>query len=314
MEKSNMATNKYGVLRKKWLTAFGLSLFLGMFGVDRFYLGRVGTGILKLLTLGGFGIWALIDFILITTRNISGIEWVNDGKSDKKTAWILFGVALFIGVAGLISNPDKSVQTSNANNGVTRNEKSKATKEETPAKSPTPKAAKPKLYTGAGDDVVSIKKPYDGPVIVAFECAGCTDNVIVKTNGPEALLVNEIGSYFGRHLVDVTDGANTTEVVITANAAWKLTISGLDKAKTSSGGAVSGKGSDVLYVTGDTTKAAITNVGDSNFIVKAYSLAEGSSFSDLAINTIGSYKGTVPLHAPAFMQIESSGKWSVTPK
>ncbi|MFF5363164.1 TM2 domain-containing protein [Streptomyces scabiei] len=310
-----MATNKYGVLRKRWLTAFGLSLFLGMLGVDRFYLGRVGTGILKLLTLGGFGIWALIDFILVTTRNISGIEWVNDGKSDKKTAWILFGVALFIGVAGFIGSPDRSTQTSNANNGVTSDEKSKTPKEEAPAKeSPAPKAVKPKVYTGAGDDVVSVKKPYDGPVIITFECAGCTGNTVVKTNGPEALLVNEIGAYSGRHLADTTDGANTTEVVITANAAWKLTISGLDKAKTTSGGAVSGKGSDVLYVTGDTTKAAITNVGESNFIVNVYSLAEDSDFSDLAVNTIGSYKGTVPLHAPAFVQIQSNGKWSVTPR
>ncbi len=42
-----------------------LSWFLGTYGVDRFYLGRVGTGIAKLLTLGGFGIWTLTDQFLI---------------------------------------------------------------------------------------------------------------------------------------------------------------------------------------------------------------------------------------------------------
>ena len=40
-----------------------LAWFLGVFGVHRFYLGKIGTGLLMFLTIGGFGIWALIDFI-----------------------------------------------------------------------------------------------------------------------------------------------------------------------------------------------------------------------------------------------------------
>mgnify|MGYP002176688383 CR=1 FL=1 len=37
-----------------------------MFGIDRFYLGYIIWGIVKAVTLGGFGIWALIDAIFIT--------------------------------------------------------------------------------------------------------------------------------------------------------------------------------------------------------------------------------------------------------
>ena len=54
-----------GASPKLRLVALLLCLLVGMLGVHRFYVGKIGTGILELITLGGFGIWVLIDLILI---------------------------------------------------------------------------------------------------------------------------------------------------------------------------------------------------------------------------------------------------------
>lgn len=61
-----MTTTATQTGQKSWVVALVLCLFLGMLGAHRFYTGKIGTGILQILTLGGFfGIWVLIDLILI---------------------------------------------------------------------------------------------------------------------------------------------------------------------------------------------------------------------------------------------------------
>ena len=66
---------------KRILPAFLLCFSLGVFGIHRFYAGKVGTGILQLLTLGGLGIWWLIDMIMIIVGSFT------DGEGNRITEW-----------------------------------------------------------------------------------------------------------------------------------------------------------------------------------------------------------------------------------
>lgn len=61
-------------MENRGLIALILCIFLGGLGVHRFYVGKIGTGILQLVTLGGFGIWVLIDLIMIIVGNFTDSE------------------------------------------------------------------------------------------------------------------------------------------------------------------------------------------------------------------------------------------------
>ncbi len=68
---TGVGARPYDPYAKDWLVALLLSIFLGNLGVDRFYMGHIGTGILKLITFGGLGVWWLIDIILIATDSMT---------------------------------------------------------------------------------------------------------------------------------------------------------------------------------------------------------------------------------------------------
>jgi len=64
--KSNKMENQIKS-EKAFVPTLLLCLLLGRLGVHRFYVGKIGTGVLQLLTLGGLGIWVLIDLVMIVT-------------------------------------------------------------------------------------------------------------------------------------------------------------------------------------------------------------------------------------------------------
>ena len=75
--------------RKNPTTALILGLFLGLLGIDRFYIGHVGLGVGKLLTLGGLWIWQIIDWFLIMgatrRRNIGIAQQIHDSITQMRS-------------------------------------------------------------------------------------------------------------------------------------------------------------------------------------------------------------------------------------
>lgn len=94
--------------QKSAAAAYFLCMFLGFFGIHRFYVGKIGSGILMLLTFGGVGIWVLIDLILIACARFSDKEGrilqfkpLNPATTSQKSGNTTLLIASFLGSFGI---------------------------------------------------------------------------------------------------------------------------------------------------------------------------------------------------------------------
>jgi TM2 domain-containing membrane protein YozV len=104
--KSALNTQTEAVSPRHFLAVFFFSFFWGTWGVDRFYIGKIGTGLLKLLTFGGLGVWTLVDLVIIlsgTMRDKQGRLLAGFAEFKKLAITTTLISAAIIGAVILIS-------------------------------------------------------------------------------------------------------------------------------------------------------------------------------------------------------------------
>lgn len=163
--------------------------------------------------------------------------------------------------------------------------------------------------SGSGDSVVDMPSA-DGYAVMDIEYSGSGNFAVwtLDSSGEKLdLLVNTIGAYSGT----VTDffGGSASMLSVTVDGDWNINIKPMNEMQKFENGA-SGTGDAVGYIDTDSiTKLNITNDGDSNFVVRAV----GTESSDLLVNEIGSYNGTVVwTQEQAIITITSNGNWSLS--
>ena len=72
VDADNVLAGSYG--SRQWTLTFALCLLLGVFGAHRFYTGHIITGVIQLFTVGGFGVWWLIDLFLVGTGHFRDVD------------------------------------------------------------------------------------------------------------------------------------------------------------------------------------------------------------------------------------------------
>lgn len=322
--------------QKSFVATWLFALLLGGLGVDRFYLGKVGTGIAKLLTFGGLGIWALVDLIItLVGKQTDKLGRPLEGYDrHKKVAWIVSAALVLLGVViGAVNGAAAGGRAPTALPQVSQPAAEPAAEVEEPAEEPVEEPAEepaapvvepaddaaswaadaygtfePVTQQGSGDSIIELPA---GAGIVTSSHNGSANfivQVLDANNGSTGdLLVNTIGAYNGTAAYGITAFGEGVRLQVTADGAWELTIAPIASAPDL---AASGSGDGVFLYGGDAGAAALTHDGAANFIVQQHSddfLAMG-----LLVNDIGAYSGTVPMGAgPSVVTVMADGGWTI---
>lgn len=312
-----------------WLFAW----LLGGLGADRFYLGKIGTAVLKLVTLGGFGIWALIDLIIVLAGKTTDKQGQPlTGYDQKKVlAWIVTGIFVVIGAVGgavvgattaatVVAITQPAVQDDPA--AAPADDEAAAPADEAPAVAANDAIAwaddkygtfEATSESGSGDSVITL--PADsaaGLVRASYEGSAFFGvQVLDAKNQPTMdLLVNAIGSYTGITAYGLSgdSGEPGVSLKVTADGPWTIDIGPISY---SAELPTAGAGDDVFLYNGEATTVTLAHDGSGNFMAVEY-MDSGVGLGLLASET-GAYSGTVPISAgPSVIRVNADGGWTIT--
>ena len=168
---------------KQFITAWLLSLIVGFLGIDRFYLGKVGTGLLKLFTFGGLGVWYLVDLIQILTNAMTDkqgkkLQGYTRGNNKQVALFVTIGVVLLSVIFGGTTGARSGKEVINASNDASTQQDTQKTEADAdaetpttaePAKTATPAASPASSETLSQKNAVSKAKSYLGFSSFSYE-------------------------------------------------------------------------------------------------------------------------------------------------
>jgi TM2 domain-containing membrane protein YozV len=329
---------------KSFIVTWLLGWLLGSFGADRFYLGKIGTAIAKLVTAGGFGIWALIDLIMHlvgATRDKQGRRLAGYDQHKKK-AWIItIGVWLlqvviaiivtvivaFTGgfsVSGGVStgNGPQPSDSSPADPGDDQGDDTgddtgdqggdtgqQASGDATAWAESTFGTFDPVTVDGSGDEIVPMPDGIDA-AIVTIEVKGDRARATAVDDAEEIAGSMYLSGQSGDTLqsdVGIDDYRETAGIDVSGSGDWTLTFAPISSAPALP---ESGSDSGIFLYDGDGGPVTFDYVGDSNFIV--HQLGDGGT--DLLANEIDSWSGDAEMvPGPSIVRVQASGDWTITP-
>jgi hypothetical protein len=236
---------------------------------------------------------------------------------------LIIAMVVSSAAAGGNTSPEPAAQKSGTS--ATQPSETPAAKSEPPKPTPTPTEASPteeaappapvvpadKVYQGSGDSVVAVELPdgADQVSVATISHIGSHNFAVWALDSnmeQHDLMVNEIGNYQGTVLFNL-QGSNTTSLQVTATGPWTITLRSIKSLRAFEGVSATGTGDDVLIYLGKAGAATISHDGQHNFAVWTY-----GDRSDLVVNEIGAYNGTVRWSAgPSVVAVSADGNWSI---
>ena len=312
---------------KSFVVTWLLALLLGIVGADRFYLGKTGTAVAKLVTLGGLGIWTVIDLIIVLTGRTTDKSGQRlTGRDELKVLpWVISAIVVALGFSG-IAGASAALATFTATVAPIPATPAPAAPHEDDEDAEVVGTSSSRQWASDvyGTFAVTVDERGSGDATITLPVGATSAQVMVEHPGPGALriqafdaedqpasgtLVDVVGEYDGTTAYgldgDTSEPAVTLKVV--ADGEWRVLVAPIHYALDLFD---SGSGDSVFLYGGPEETLAVTYEGSGPVVVREHVNGE----VNVLVDDVGPFEGDVPVSAgPSVISIVADGRWMAVP-